>query len=314
MGLFDALNLSGNLSAVDWEMTPEYTFGTFESWGGKERVRSSRERVYYFFIDAWGKEPKLCLMERGIKYARVAAQILAPPDLLRRCVERHGRVALFERTLAIDEDLKQWLIANVLESQDNSKVVPLETEEDKSDSLGPSGLPGPDAPLPAALKQVTLPDSPAELSEEETVQLIKTYDLLDHERNPDGQFCNYLTDNGDGLTVTDKVTGLIWQRGGLDIMSKRMLRKAVVELNQEGFAGQRGWRLPTLAEALSLLEREENAKGQYLHSAFSADQPFIFVDAVRKPGGQWFVDFKQGRTYWASGTIPGGFGRLCCQA
>jgi hypothetical protein len=313
MGLFDALNLSGNPTAVDWDMTPEYTFGTFESWGGKERVRSSRERIYYFFIDAWGKEPKLCLMERGIKYARVAAQILAPPELLRRCVERHGKVALFERTLAIDEELKQWLIVNVMESTDNSKVVPLETE-DKSDSLGPSGLPGADAPLPADLKEVRLPDSPAELTEEEAGQLIKAHDLIDHERNPDGQFRNYLTDNNDGLTVTDKVTALVWQRGGLDIMSSRMLRKAVEELNQEGFAGHSDWRLPTLTEALSLMEREQNAKGQHLHPAFSADQPFIFVDAVRRPGGQWFVDFKQGRAYWASGTIPGGFGRLCRRA
>ncbi len=24
----------------------------------------------------------------------------------------------------------------------------------------------------------------------------------------------------------------------------------------------------------------------------------------------WFVDFKQGRAFWSSGTIPGGFGRL----
>ena len=37
----------------------------------------------------------------------------------------------------------------------------------------------------------------------------------------------------------------------------------------------------------------------------------MFVEATRSPGGYWFVDFKQGRAYWSSGTIPGGFGRLC---
>jgi hypothetical protein len=313
MGLFDALHLIGNPTAVDWEMTPEYTFGTFESWGGKERVRSSKERIYYFFIDAWGKEPKLCLMERGIKYARVAAEILAPPELLRRCVEKQGKVARFERTLAINEELKQWLIENVMESKDNSNVVPMESA-DRSDRLGPAGLPRLTDPLPADLKPVALPDSPAELTEEEADTLIRELGLLDHERNPAGCFGTYLVDNGDGLTVTDQVTGLMWQRGGLDIMSHRMLRKAVEELNREGFAGHTDWRLPTLPEALSLMEKELNAKGQHLHPAFSSDQPFIFVDAVRKPGGQWFVDFKQGRAYWASGTIPGGFGRLCRKA
>ncbi|WP_417913516.1 DVU0772 family protein [Candidatus Electronema sp. JM] len=313
MGLFDTLQLNGNPTAVDWEMTPEYTFGTFESWGGKERIRSSKERIYYFFIDAWGKEPKLCLMERGIKYARVVAEILAPPELLRRCVERQGRTAYFERTLAIDEELKQWLIANVMSSEDNSKVLPV-ASEDRSDRLGPAGLPGMNAPLPAGLKPVALPDSSAELTEDEADAMIRQLNLLDHERNPAGQHRAYLVDNGDGLTVTDKVSGLIWQRGGIDIMSNRMLRKAIEELNREGFAGQQDWRLPTLAEALSLMQPELNAKMQYLHPAFSSDQPFIFVDAVRKPGGQWFVDFKQGRAYWASATIPGGFGRLCRKA
>ena len=312
MGLFDALNLSGELTAIDWEMTPEYTFGTFESWGGRERVRSSRERIYYFFIDAWGQEPKLCLMERGIKYARVAAQILAPPEMLRRCVEGQGKVALFERTLAIDEELKQWLIANVMESSDNAKVIPLETK-DTSDSLGPAGLPSADTPLPNDLQPVTLPETASELTEEEVAQLITTLNLPDQERNPTGHFRNYLVDDGNGLTVTDKVTGLMWQRGGLDIMSSRMLRKAVDELNQHGFAGYHDWRIPTLAEALTLMEQETCHKEQYLHPAFSADQPFIFVDAVRKPGGQWFIDYKQGRVYWASGTIPGAFGRLCRQ-
>ncbi len=39
MALLDKLVIKG-MPAIDWEMTPEYTFGTYESWGGKERVRS----------------------------------------------------------------------------------------------------------------------------------------------------------------------------------------------------------------------------------------------------------------------------------
>ena len=58
------------------------------------------------------------------------------------------------------------------------------------------------------------------------------------------------------------------------------------------------------------MEPEKNSKGIYLHPGFSKEQPFIFVAAQRKPGGYWFVDYKQGRAFWSSGTIPGGFGRL----
>ena len=312
MGLFNKLNLAGNPTTVDWEMTPEYTFGTFESWGGRnqERVRSGTERIYYFFIDAWVETPKLCLMERGVRHARVVAEILAPQDMVQRCVDNQGKVALFERTHAIDEELKQWLMENVIESDDDSKVIPLE-EEDRSDTLGATGLPGSEEALPADLQTVALPDSPVEVVEEEVDELIKQYNFTDHERNPDGRFSNYLVDNGDGQTVTDKVTGLMWQRSGLDIMSNRMMRKAIEKLNKEGFAGHSDWRMPTLPEAMSLMERDMNAKDLYLHPAFSSDQPFILVDATRRPGGQWFVDFKHGRAYWSSGTIPGGFGRLC---
>jgi len=311
MGLFNALNLNGNPTNVDWEMTPEYSFGTFESWGGRERVRSSNERIYYFFVDAWGDTPKLCLMERGIKHARVVAEIQAPMDMMQRCVDKQGKVALFERTHAINTELKQWLMENVIENDDNSRVVPLEEKDQRDHLVGASGLPSCDEPLPEDLSSLVLPATSMELVEKEADQLIKEYNFTDQKRNPNGVFTTYLVDNGDGLTVTDVVTGLMWQRAGIDIMSHRMLRKEIEKINTEGFAGYNDWRMPTLPEAMSLVEQERSRKNQFLHPAFSADQPFIMVDTTRRPGGQWFVDYKQGSAYWASGTIPGGFGRLC---
>ena len=107
-----------------------------------ERVRSKKERVYYFFIDAWDEEPKLCLMERGIKHARVVAEILAPPEMVRRCVKEQGKVALFERTHPINEELKQWLIANVMESENDARVILMEIPEDET--ITSTGLPGRD--------------------------------------------------------------------------------------------------------------------------------------------------------------------------
>ena len=50
MSLFKHLDVAGK-PQIDWEMTLEYTFGTFESWGGKERLRNNNERFYYFFVD-----------------------------------------------------------------------------------------------------------------------------------------------------------------------------------------------------------------------------------------------------------------------
>ena len=165
MALFSKL-LNTDIPNIDWEMTPEYTFGTFESWGGRERVRSKNERIYYFFIDGWGETPKLCLMERGIKHARVVAEILAPEEMVRRCVTEAGKVALFERTYPIDERLKEWLIKNVIEPGDDSWVVP--AEEVEAEKVGPTGLPGADARL--EVQPVELPHGPAELSEEDVAE------------------------------------------------------------------------------------------------------------------------------------------------
>ncbi|PIE57113.1 MAG: hypothetical protein CSA34_00595 [Desulfobulbus propionicus] len=305
MGLFQALNLSDE-ATIDWEMTPEYTFGTFESWGGKERVRSKDERVYYFFVDAWEEPARLCLMERGVKHARVVAEIKAPPEVIERCVRSHGKVALFERTLAINEELRKWLQANVVENDPGELLVPL--KEEKTKKIEACGLP---TSPPETVSPVELPAGGGVLSEEDVRELVSRYNFADQERNPEGGFVNILVDNGDQLTVTDYATGLIWQRGGLDIMSHRALRLEIEQVNQQGFAGASDWRLPSMAEALSLMAAEKNQQGLFLHTCFFPEQPFVFVDAVRKPGGYWFVDFKQGRAFWSSGTIPGGFGRLC---
>ncbi len=307
MGLFSKLQLEG-IPTIDWEMTPEYTFGTFESWGGVERIRSSNELVYYFFIDAWAEVSRLCLMERGIKHAKVIAEIQAPREMIDECVKEQGRVARFERTHAINERLKKWLKEHVVEGDDDSLIIPV--HEDTKEELGVTDLPA-IAGSTDFVANIVLPDHFSELSEEEVVSLIKQYNLVDHERNPEGDFSASLMDSGDGKTVVDRTTGLMWQREGLDIMSHRLMRKAIEEVNKEGFAGYNDWRMPSLAEGLSLMTREKQEKDQYLHPCFSSLYPFIFVDAQRKPGGYWFVDYKQGKSFWASGTIPGGFGRLC---
>lgn len=295
-------------STIDWEMTPDYTFGTFESWGGRERIRNSSERIYYFFIDGWGDSPRLCLMERGIKHARVVAEILAPADMVRRCVASHGNTSLFERSFAIDEALQQWLIEHVIDGYDDSLIVPLEPE--RKETLRRSGLPGRDAP-PPDITRVLLPHEPEEMSEEDVAALAVRFNFYDSDRHPSGSFTNYLVDNGDNKTVSDLVTGLMWQREGVDIMSNRMLLREIDRLNRNDFAGFADWRLPNMAEALSLMQASKNRYDQHVHECFSPHQPFIFVAATRRPGGCWFVDYKQGKAFWSSGTIPGGFGRLC---
>lgn len=309
MGMFHSIQVGDQqITPIDWEMSPDLTFGTFESWGGRERVRNNSERIYYFFVDNWGDTPKLCLMERGVKHAKLVATIKAPRQMIENCVEKQGKVALFERSFAINEEIKDWLIGNVLDGGNSNLIIP-EQQKQLVEDMGPL-LPKAEAVV-GEIERIDLPSGEAVINDDQIAEIIGRYNFFDKDHNPAGRFDNILVDNGDKLTVTDLKTGLMWQRGGLDISSIRTMQREIKELNQKGFAGYNDWRLPSMEETMSLLEQQKNDKGLYLHPCFTKLQAFIFVSAQRKPGGYWFVDFKQGRAFWSSGTIPGGFGRLC---
>lgn len=308
MGMFHKVKVGDKvISPIDWEMTPDASFGTFESWGGRERVRNNDECVYYFFVDNWGNEPKLCLMERAVKHAKVMAEITAPPEIIKHCVKSQGSSSIFEKSYAINEQIKQWLIDNVLDGGDSRLVVPRVEVVYKEDM----GTPLPDCKdHPYAGEIVILPSEPGIINDDQISDVIKKWNFFDSELNPSGNFENSFIASATPEVIIDQRTSLMWQRDGLDINSIRTIQKQIEELNKQGFAGFSDWRLPTMEEAMSLMEPEKNNKDIFLKPCFSKEQPFIFVSAQRKPGGYWFVDYKQGRAFWSSGTIPGGFGRL----
>lgn len=308
MGMFHKVQIGDQvISPIDWEMTPDISFGTFESWGGRERVRNNEECVYYFFVDNWGDEPQLCLMERAVKHAKILAEIKAPADIIKQCVTAQGTSSVFEKSYAINEPIKQWLIDNVLDGGDSGLIVP-RIEVILVEDMG---MPLPKADAAAFTGEVVfLPAEPSIINDDELAGTIKKWNFFDSECNPTGRFKNAFVSTGDPQVIVDQRTSLMWQRDGLDINSIRTMQRNIEEVNKNTFAGYADWRLPTMEEAMSLMQPEKNFKDLFLKPCFSKEQPFIFVAAQRKPGGYWFVDFKQGRAFWSSGTIPGGFGRL----
>ena len=85
------------------------------------------------------------------------------------------------------------------------------------------------------------------------------------------------TDNGDG-TVTDKVTGLMWQKTD---SGESTWDAAVAGAATLGLAGYSDWRLPTPAEALSILNNDRNP----------ALDPGVFVNnAGGTPDYRWTSD------------------------
>jgi hypothetical protein len=308
MGMYHKVTVGDQvISPIDWEMDPAMAFGTFESWGGRERVRNNDECVYYFFVDNWGDVPKLCLMERAVKHAKIMAEIKAPLEIIQDCVKGQGTSSIFEKSYAINEKIKQWLIDNVLDNGDSKLVIPEVVVEHVEDM----GAQLPDIACSTFNgESVVLPSESTIINDEEIGPLVKKWNFFDRELNPSGRFDNALVSTADDEIVVDLRTNLMWQSGGIDIGSIRHIQRQIVEINKSRFGGHTDWRLPTMEEAMSLMEPVKNDKGVYLNHCFSKEQPFVFVDNQRKPGGYWFVDFKQGRPFWSSGTIPGGFGRL----
>jgi len=308
MNFFRKLDLDPSRTSIDWELQPADTFGMFESWGGKERVKNKNERFYYFYIDNWQPPARLLFMERGIKYARILARIEAPQELIDACIAAQGKSTTLDASYAIDAAIKQWLQKNVVDSKDAKFVIPLKVEAEED--LSETGLPDLSEPVPQ-LSERTLRSSPLAFKEDELETLIRNSGLFERRYNPEGSAEAYLVDNGNGLTVTDYTTDLMWQLGGSEINSIRTILNWIEELNRKNFAGYKDWRMPTFEEALSLAVKTKNSKELYLHPCFSAAQPFIFTSDRRNPGGCWFVDYAQARVFWASGFNPGGFGRVC---
>jgi len=307
---FNELTLSdGSAINVEWDMTPDLAFCMFSAKGLRDELSCSDERICYFFIDNYGKCPKLYLMERGSRFVNILAEVDAPHELLTECVTRQGQTLNVKDNFPVDALLQQWILAEVIEIENSSVLYPVTPHEKAIEDMGD--------PLPKTGKgdkQLVPTELSAEschLTDEQVEGLILTRGFFDQVLNTDSEFVNCFIDSGNELTVIDERTGLLWQRFGLDLCSIRNMKNQIEALNKEGFAGYQDWRMPTLDEALSLMEAKVNEKGVYLHPCFSKEQPFIFTSARRKPTGYWFVDYKQGKVYWSSGTVPGGFCRLC---
>ena len=90
--------------------------------------------------------------------------------------------------------------------------------------------------------------------------------------NPDGRFHNSFKNNNNG-TVTDQVTGLMWEKSGsFTAMTWEEAKAYVRKLNLQNFSGYSDWRLPTLEELASLLESSWKNDGLFIETVFDKKQ------------------------------------------
>jgi hypothetical protein len=116
--------------------------------------------------------------------------------------------------------------------------------------------------------ELKLRDTPKGLGDYDLKRMIEKYNFYEKTLNESGDFPNDLVDNGDG-SITDRATGLMWEKGGSSSsVYYNQAKDYVSRLNRESFLGYNNWRIPTVEELFSLLEREASERGQYIDPLF----------------------------------------------
>lgn len=115
------------------------------------------------------------------------------------------------------------------------------------------------------------------------------YDWNKDFSNPqgDGIANEFVLQHGDSV-VFDKTTGLMWQRAGSE--NYRTYADAEKYVRDLRLAGYRDWRLPTLEEAMSLMERKEYDR-LHIDPKFDKAQTWIWTADKNTDGVAWVVSF-----------------------
>ena len=155
-----------------------------------------------------------------------------------------------------------------------------------------------------AVPEIELRTQPIDdFSEDEVEIMIKEKGYFDSEINPTGTGIahNYQI-RADGKIIYDHATGLMWQQSGSDDEKPYEDAKSYIKaLNRQNFAGYRDWRLPTMEEAMSLMEPKRNRDMLYIDRVFDKKQDWIWTSDLDIASSGWVVDF------YAGGFIDGGF-------
>jgi serine/threonine protein kinase len=136
-----------------------------------------------------------------------------------------------------------------------------------------------------------------QLSGEQVKAMLVKWGFFERYYNKSGDFKNHfeLKVLGSDKVVVDIATGLIWHQSGSETyMGIDKARQWLAALNEKTYAGYSDWRLPTLEEAASLLERSESRVGLFIDPIFSREQSYIWTGDTFDKSKGWAIDFFSG--------------------
>jgi len=137
------------------------------------------------------------------------------------------------------------------------------------------------------------------LSFEEGRKIVKSYNFFDELWNKEKGFKNSFvikTINGNKL-IEDTAAGLMWQQSGSfkPVDFEEAQQYVAESLNKRKYAGFFNWRLPSLEEAMSLMEPFQNNNTLYINELFHKKQSIIWTfDSDEKVQKRWIIFFEKG--------------------
>lgn len=152
-------------------------------------------------------------------------------------------------------------------------------------------------PENSTIMKTTFRNKPEKGLSPETVQImLKDKGLFDSRKNSSvpGFSHEFQVQNG-GTVVYDHASGLLWQQSGShEDMNYEETKNYISRLNHEQFAGYHDWRLPTLEEAMSLMEPTKKNGDLHIDQIFDPCQVRIWTSDFRRDSMSWIVRFDFG--------------------
>jgi len=147
-------------------------------------------------------------------------------------------------------------------------------------------------------KVLSLRSKPVDnLTFQEVKNMLKERNFFDSKWNQEGKDIhnNYVQIENKGVKlIKDTATGLTWQQSGSsNTMTFSAAQTYIDDLNRQSFAGYSDWRLPTLEEAMTLLEPQRRG-GIYIDAIFDQTKSWIWTSDKDSASSVWGVLFYDG--------------------
>ncbi len=252
--------------------------------GRTKKILAARTHLYWFFaigiiglslmimLLGFRKEPEMTLLNLKPVALDSAALFRPDPQSLPGAMPEPFREAL------------RKINAGKASRKPSEKVtVPIQ---------GPSHAVIPSEPLVPRLRREY-----KSLDEGQISEMLTAKNLFDAERNPEGIFQHhYEAVHAAGLRmIVDRTTNLVWTRQqNLVKMNWNKSRQWIESLNHAEYGGMRNWRLPTVEEAASLLQKKAGDEKLFLAAIFGGDVKVIWTGDSFAGSESWGIDFQNG--------------------